>query len=656
MRFKDWLIPNTRGQQAGMFLAGAAAPFTFQRTLMPRGVFDQAAASGIIMAFEYAVGALVQDSIEAIAVRIIKNREDCDELEEKTLRHCSMLIDMVAIGFAFQVKKLFRQRDGELVGISWARTVGDHIDDGALAGLSVALFQEIADKFNIPVFRIFPPALPGGLVAAVIMDTRRRRAERAGDPEHLQRMEKLTAILMSPLIAFSLAGVAVIERTLAGTVSKLFGRIFREHERIWRPLGHASTVTGIGFLTRFLVKLVYDHMEEVNSKIEPAFDEPPVSPLVSGGPGSLIPWESLSLQGRRYVSTYIRMKWLERVMGEPAKAEPIRVFSALNSGMTDEERVDVAIRELERTGAFDRPLLIVMSPTGTGYVNCIVAETAEYLTNGNMASIALQYSKRPSAMSLDKVPEGVDYCRLFLKTLNSRLEKLDPEERPRVVLFGESLGAWTSQDAFEDEGTDGLLEARIGRALWIGTPHAAKWKEQVLGPPRPDVDKSLVGVFDNFEEIELMAPEKRNKLRYVMITHHNDPVARFGLDLLVRRPDWLGDPEKRPLSVPKTEFYKPFTTFILTLIDMKNSEHVIPGQLEANGHDYRGDLPQFVREVFDLPCTDWRLDFIRKALREYEVARREWIDNAENHDDENSIPEEYELLMRDVEGEGEMQV
>ena len=48
MSIREWLAPSGRAEQAGMFLAGAAVPFTFQRTLMPRSVFDQALVGGAV--------------------------------------------------------------------------------------------------------------------------------------------------------------------------------------------------------------------------------------------------------------------------------------------------------------------------------------------------------------------------------------------------------------------------------------------------------------------------------------------------------------------------------------------------------------------------------------------------------------------------------
>ncbi|MBN2169646.1 MAG: alpha/beta-hydrolase family protein, partial [Actinobacteria bacterium] len=442
--------------------------------------------------------------------------------------------------------------------------------------------------------------------------------------------------VLSPPIALGLAGISVGERAFARGISRLLSRAFNGHERLWRPVGHVAAILGLGYAVTLLIKLEYRRIEEVASRIEPAFNEPPDTSLVSGGPGSLVPWETLSVQGRRYVSTYLRTEWIDRVMNRPGESiQPIRVFAALDGAGTDEERVELALRELDRTGAFDRPLLMVISPTGTGYVNYVAVESAEYMSLGNMASVALQYSKRPSVLSMDRVPEGVKQYRMFMEALHTKLKERPEEKRPRVVMFGESLGAWTSEDAFEDQGTDGMQELGVERGLWIGTPHATKWKDQVLGPPRDDVDKSLVGVFNDFGQVEALPPEEREKLRYVMISHYNDAVAQCGLDLLVRQPKWLGDPESRPPTVPKTEVYNPLVTFVLTLIDMKNSANVIPGKFEAKGHDYRKDLAPFVREVYCLDCRENRLDYIEKAEREYELQRREWIDELNKPDKKN---------------------
>ena len=50
------------------------------------------------------------------------------------------------------------------------------------------------------------------------------------------------------------------------------------------------------------------------------------------------------------------------VTGEPAKAEPVEVYVSLDAAPTPRERVELALREMDRTGAWDRSLLMLVSP------------------------------------------------------------------------------------------------------------------------------------------------------------------------------------------------------------------------------------------------------------------------------------------------------
>ena len=143
MSFKEWVAPNNRTEQAGMFLAGAAVPYTFQRTLMPRGVMDQALATGIVMAMEYAVGVLVQDTVEALAAHASKAFNHDHRWNDKAWRRYSIALDLSAIGLSTVLRSLFRQKKGENVARSWARTIGILIGNGAFSGLSAGAFQEL---------------------------------------------------------------------------------------------------------------------------------------------------------------------------------------------------------------------------------------------------------------------------------------------------------------------------------------------------------------------------------------------------------------------------------------------------------------------------------------------------------------------------------
>jgi uncharacterized membrane protein len=247
------------------------------------------------------------------------------------------------------------------------------------------------------------------------------------------------------------------------------------------------------------------------------------------------------------------------------------------------------------------------------------------LARGNCATVAMQYAARPSPLSLDRVDEGRRQARLLIDAIAERLRDVPADSRPKVVLFGESLGAWTSQDAFLNQGTQGLLDAGVDYAIWIGTPHFSRWKEQVLRDERVDVHPELIGVFNDIDEWEATPLEERERMRYVMITHHNDGVARFGPGLIVQAPDWLGESASRWAEIPRGMRWTPNTTFFQTLVDMKNSANVVPGVFAATGHDYRGDLLPFFRAVLDIEVSEEQMQRLTKWLQDRELMRSEWV-------------------------------
>src|SRR4051812_49784901 len=170
-------------------------------------------------------------------------------------------------------------------------------------------------------------------------------------------------------------------------------------------------------------------------------------------------------------------------MGTPARAAPVQVYVGLDNAPTPRARVDLAMAELERTGALDRSLLVLVSPTGTGYVNYVTVAALQYLALGDVATVTLQYSRRPSPLSLGMIRAAREQNRLLWLRVLERVRGR-PGPRPRVVLFGESLGAHTSQDVFLHWGTLGLDALGIDRALWIGTPYGSKWMAQVTAEDR----------------------------------------------------------------------------------------------------------------------------------------------------------------------------
>ncbi len=616
-----------RTQQAGTLLAATAMPITFQPTLMPRSALDQALITGISTALDYGLAALVQDSVEALALRVTGVASPADA-DRHRWRRASVALDLGAIGLGLAGQAALRAKPGERVPRGAARTAAWWVSATGLSGAIVGGLQELTRRRGDTEDRSIPVAPFAGAVLAAVNDFRRRRWEARYHPPATVEDAKVSAVksfAMSLGVTAGLSAVAAGEHLFASGVSRVLGRVLPGSERLYRPVGHAAALAVIGGGIYQLLRRTDRRIEQGAERVEAAYDVSPTSPMVSGGPGSMVAWATLSRQGRRNVSTVLRREAIQAVMGEPA-VEPIRVFVGLESAPTERERVALALEELERTGAFDRELLMVVSPTGTGYVNYVAVEAAEYMTRGNMASVAMQYSLRPSPLSLDRVAEGRLHYRMLIDAIHDAVRERPAAKRPRVVLFGESLGAWTSQDAFEHRGTQGLLDADIDRAIWIGTPYMSKWKEEVLGGDRPDVDRSLVGRFNDFGELEALGPKARQRLRYVMITHDNDAVGRFGLDLLAHAPDWLGPAATRAATVPGAEQWRSPITFVQTLVDMKNAANVIPGQFAANGHDYRADLARFVREVYALKASDEQLAAVEQALRASELERKRLLD------------------------------
>ncbi|WP_212734665.1 alpha/beta-hydrolase N-terminal domain-containing protein [Pseudomonas asiatica] len=98
-------------------------------------------------------------------------------------------------------------------------------------------------------------------------------------------------------------------------------------------------------------------------------DMPPPTEWDSPGSAqSLVAWNQLGRMGRRYVDARPTADELAAYAGPGAKA-PLRVYAGLPTGDTPEERAQLALEELKRVGGFERKALIIITPTGTGWVD-----------------------------------------------------------------------------------------------------------------------------------------------------------------------------------------------------------------------------------------------------------------------------------------------
>jgi uncharacterized membrane protein len=172
----------------------------------------------------------------------------------------------------------------------------------------------------------------------------------------------------------------------------------------------------------------------------------------------------------------------------------------------------------------------------------------------------------------------------------------------------------------------------IDRALWIGTPYGSGWMHEVTTSDELAVSRDRIAVVNDYAQFQQLDDDRRARVRYVLVSHDNDGVTKFGTDLLVTAPKWLTHdrpaPEETahgsPRGIPESMRWRPITTFFQSLIDMKNAQ--IPGAYRAWAHDYRPDLAKFISEVFDLPASPQQLADVEAALERRETEREHLLD------------------------------
>ncbi len=196
----------------------------------------------------------------------------------------------------------------------------------------------------------------------------------------------------------------------------------------------------------------------------------PTSPLRSGSPASAESWRSLGRNGQAFVADGSTPAAIAAATGQPA-IEPIRVYAGLSNGRSVDQVAEAVVAELRRTGAFDRGVLALMTTTGRGWVDEWTASSIEYLTGGDSAIAAMQYSYLPGPVALlsdRRTPAAAG--RALLSEVEAELSRRPAASRPRLLLGGESLGAYGGQAAFRDAAD--MLD-RIDGAVWVGTPNFA---------------------------------------------------------------------------------------------------------------------------------------------------------------------------------------
>jgi uncharacterized membrane protein len=373
-----------------------------------------------------------------------------------------------------------------------------------------------------------------------------------------------------------------------------------------------------GFLLDPALNALNSAYSVINEGTEPGVTQP-TQPERSGSPASLVKWDTLGVQGRDFTGIGEKLgptrEQIEAFNGRPAE-EPIRVYVGLESAGSLDERVDLALQELDRTDAWSRDIIGVFTTTGTGWVDERAASPLEYQHDGDTALVGLQYSYLPSWISfLVDTDKAADAGREMINAVADRLATMPEATRPKLLLFGESLGSFGTESAFAD--VDEMI-SKVDGALLVGPVfkndiHSTVTDDRESGSPfwRP--------VYENGEHVrfavepaDVADPQSEWKFpRIVYLQNATDPITYWNGELLWKRPEWLDDP--RGPDVSDRMFWVPVVTFWQTAADMAFSTGVPAG----HGHDYGVNPVDAWAEIDPPPgWTAEKTDRLREILKD----------------------------------------
>jgi uncharacterized membrane protein len=336
-------------------------------------------------------------------------------------------------------------------------------------------------------------------------------------------------------------------------------------------------------LVRAAFRSLDSSFREFDALIEPERAQP-TAPGKTGSAASLVRWDELGRAGREFVASGPSGAQIGAFTGRPAR-EPVRVYVGLRGGETAQDRAKLALAELKRQGGFERSVLIVITPTGTGWIDPSAMDAVEYLHDGDVASVAVQYSYLNSPLSLLFQPEfGAASARALFEEIYGYWTTLPKGARPRLFLHGLSLGAMNSEKSAE---LFEIIGDPIDGALWSGPPFESRiWRSITAnrneGSPAwlPQFHDSRFVRFMNQDGSTVPANTPWGPMRVVYLQYASDPIVLFAYSDAYQRPAWMNAPRARDVS-PELRWY-PIITMLQLALDMS----VATGTPIGYGHVY----------------------------------------------------------------------
>jgi uncharacterized membrane protein len=432
---------------------------------------------------------------------------------------------------------------------------------------------------------------------------------------------------------FKVCAIALITFFVLLALARLFKLVTRFLSAQIRRFVPRKIANAVGLLlaallfwsiaNNFLIRTAFRSLDysfrEFDALIEPERPQP-TAPGKTGSAASLVKWDELGRAGREFVASGPTAGEISTFTGRPAR-EPIRVYVGLRGADTARERAKLALEELKRQGGFDRSTLIVITPTGTGWIDPAAMNTVEYLLHGDVASVAVQYSYLNSPLSLLFQPEyGARAARALFAEIYGYWTTLPRDKRPRLYLHGLSLGAMNSERSAELFETIG---DPIAGALWSGPPFESRiWRSitenRNEGSPAwlPEFRDGRFVRFMNQNGSTVPADAPWGPMRVVYLQYASDPIVLFDYRDAYQRPAWMRPPRGPDVS-PELRWY-PVVTMLQLALDMAVATSTPMGYGHVYAPEHYVDAWVAVANIRDWsPDALARLkDYLGKAARQ----------------------------------------
>jgi uncharacterized membrane protein len=429
--------------------------------------------------------------------------------------------------------------------------------------------------------------------------------------------------------------------TLLG-LARLFGLVTRFLSSLVRLLipRRVANVTGVlaaallfwsianNLLLRAAFRALDSSFREYDALLEPERPQPS-APGKTGSTASLVKWGELGRAGREFIASAPTAEQISMITERPAQ-DPVRVYVGLRGADTTRARAKLALDELRRQHGFERSILIVVTPTGTGWIDPAAMDSVEYLHDGDVASVAMQYSYLNSPLSLLFQPDyGAAAAQALFAEIYRYWTTLPKDKRPRLYLHGLSLGAMNSERSAELFETIG---DPISGALWSGPPFASRiWRSITAnrnqGSPAwlPEFRDSRFVRFMNQNGATVPDDTPWGPMRVVYLQYASDPIVLFSYRDAYQRPAWLIG-RRGPDVSPELQAY-PIVTMLQLALDMSVATSTPIGY----GHVY---APEHYIDAW-VAVTDvrhWSPDALAKLKQNLGNATRQTINEGDTAD------------------------